>query len=268
MRKIVFLLLSGVVAFAFANGDKNNANGKDISKNQNSTLHNDNKNTEQINQPVYIQQAYNRDYYYHICMENHKERVISVYAMAKNITNQLICSETTPINAPIGVSVIVDLNKLHQTTDFGRLLSEDLISELQRKNMSVIDIRAQTFLLINDKGEFYLSRDINNLRKKYKLGYILVGTYSVGQFNTTVNARIVDATNGFVVATAHSSIPTQIISDLLYNPPSSIPEIQLRSSNEQPNQNNISMNVTPLIPTAPVKPQTQTNTIQNTNNKK
>ena len=130
-------------------------------------------------------------------MMGHEKPITNVDEMAKDIANQLVCSELTPIRAPIGVSVIVDLNKLHQTTDFGRLLSEDLISQLQRKNMAVIDIKAQNFMLINPKGEFYLSRNINNLRKEYKIGYVLVGTYSVGNYSTSVNVKMIDASNGF-----------------------------------------------------------------------
>jgi len=210
-----------------------------------------------VNQPAFIQQSYNREYYYKSCMANHQKHIISVYDMAKYIANQLVCSELAPIRAPIGVSVIVDLNRLHQTTDFGRLLSEDLISELQRKNMAVIDMRAQTFMLINPKGEFYLSRDVNNLRKEYKIGYVLVGTYSVGDYLTSVNARIIDATNGLVVATAHASIPTQIISDLLYNSNQSIPELQIRGSSMAPSYQNLAQ-AAPL-PTQEVKPSNSSN---------
>ncbi len=187
--------------------------------------------TPKVNQPAYINESYTRDYYYHACMKAHQQKPItSVYRMAKNITDQLVCSELTPIRAPIGVSVIVDLNNLRQTTDFGRLLSEDLISELQRKNMAVVDIRSQTFMLINHQGEFYLSRSVKNLRDQYRLGYILVGTYSVGNFTTDVNARIINAQTGFVIATAHTSIPTQIVSDILYNSAQNIPTIELRGT--------------------------------------
>ncbi len=208
-------------------------------------------NILQTNQPAYIQQSYNREYYYKSCMMNHQEPITSVYAMAKEIANQLVCSELTPIRAPIGVSVIVDLNRLHETTDFGRLLSEDLISELQRKNMAVIDIRSQTFMLINPAGEFYLSRNINNIRKAYKIGYVLVGTYSVGDYSTSVNARIIDASNGLVVATAHASIPTQIISDLLYNSNQSVPELEIRGSSMVPSYQNVAQaTVQPPAPPA------------------
>ena len=207
------------------------------------------------NQPAYIQQSYSREYYYKSCMMGHEKPITSVDEMAKDIANQLVCSELTPIRAPIGVSVIVDLNKLHQTTDFGRLLSEDLISQLQRKNMAVIDIRAQTFMLINPKGEFYLSRNINNLRKEYKIGYVLVGTYSVGDYSTSVNARIIDVSNGLVVATAHASIPTQIISDLLYNSSQSVPELQIRGSSMVPSYQNVAqVTSVPAQTTSEVKP--------------
>ncbi|GAB6077338.1 hypothetical protein JCM8795_00240 [Hydrogenobaculum acidophilum] len=213
-----------------------------------------NKNMPMANQPAYIKQSYSREYYYRSCMAGHQKPITSVEAMAGDIANQLVCSELTPIRAPIGVSVIVDLNRLHETTDFGRLLSEDLISELQRKNMAVIDIRAQTFMLINPQGEFYLSRNINNLRKEYKIGYVLVGTYSVGDYSTSVNARIIDASSGFVVATAHASIPTQIISDLLYNSSQSIPELQLRGSSMAPSYQNLAQSASPPAVAPQVKP--------------
>lgn len=234
MKKVIGFLLTGVV-FAF---------GGDIEGNYG------------MSQPGYIQQSYNRDYYYHMCMKSHERPITSVYMMAKDIANQLICSELMPIKMPIGVSVIVDLNRLHQTTDFGRLLSEDLISELQRKNMAVVDLRSQTFMLINNKGEFYLSRNIKNLRAEYRLGYVLVGTYSVGDYDTSVNARIIDVSNGFVVASAHASIPTRIINDLLYNEPSNVPTLELKGSD------NVSMNVMPqIVPAPPPPPVYQSTTI-------
>ncbi len=232
MRKSIGFLLTGV-AFAFGGNIEGNY---------------------ALKQPGYIQQSYNRDYYYHVCMRNHNRPITSVYTMAKDIANQLVCSELIPMKMPIGVSVIVDLNSLHETTNFGRLLSEDLISELQRKNMAVVDLRSQTFMLINNKGEFYLSRDIKNLRKQYRLGYVLVGTYSVGDYSTSVNARIIDVLNGFVIASAHASIPTSIINDLLYNEPSTVPTLELKGSN---NNNNISMMYQYLPPTPPPTPMVQ-----------
>jgi len=228
MKKIVLIVIALVGSISAFAGDK------DIHQTIYQTVYQKNVTQQpslpKTNQPFYIQQSYSRDYYYKTCMAGHEQPITSVETMARNIANQLVCSELNPIKEPVGVSVIVDLNKLHQTTDFGRLLSEDLISELQRKNMAVIDIRAQTFMLINDKGEFYLSRNTNNLRKEYKIGYVLVGTYSVGDYSTSVNARIVDVSNGLVVATAHASIPTGIISDLLYNSSQSVPELQLRDN--------------------------------------
>jgi len=175
------------------------------------------------NQPAYIQQSYSREYYYKSCMMGHEKPITSVDEMAKDIANQLVCSELTPIRAPIGVSVI------------------------------------QTFMLINPKGEFYLSRNINNLRKEYKIGYVLVGTYSVGDYSTSVNARIIDASNGLVVATAHASIPTQIMSDLLYNSSQSVPELQLRGSSMVPSYQNVAQvtsvpaQTTPEVTSVPVQ---------------
>ncbi|MGC8678096.1 MAG: FlgO family outer membrane protein [Hydrogenobaculum sp.] len=192
-------------------------------------------------------------------MMGHEKPITSVDEMAKYIADQLVCSELTPIRALIGVSVIADLNKIHQTTDFGRLLSEDLISQLQRKNMAVIDIRAQTFMLINPKGEFYSSRNINNLRKEYKIGYVLVGTYSVGDYSTSVNARIIDVSNGLVVATAHSSIPTQIINDLFYNSSQSVSELQLRGSSMAPSYQNVAQATPPPAIVSQVKQQSPEN---------
>ncbi len=151
--------------------------------------------------------------------------------MAVNIVDQLINTELMPIKKPVGVTVIVDLNRLNSTTDFGRLLSEDIMTNLERAAMAVIDLRAQKFISINNNGEFYLSRNIKKIRDQYGLGYILVGTYSVSDYIKEVNVRLIDASSGYIVSTAHSSIPTAVIEPYLYNSASPTPLIELKQEN-------------------------------------
>jgi hypothetical protein len=58
-----------------------------------------------------------------------------------------------------------------------------------------------------------------------------------------------------VVATAHASIPTQIISDLLYNSSQSVPELQLRGSSMVPSYQNVAqVTSVPAQTTSEVKP--------------
>ena len=58
------------------------------------------------------------------------------------------------------VTSFTNLNKLSETTAFGRLVAENIIHELQVRKWKVFEVRLTKDLVINETGEFSLSRDI------------------------------------------------------------------------------------------------------------
>lgn len=113
------------------------------------------------------------------------------------------------------VTSFANLNKLSETTSFGRLVSENLIHELQVRRWQVFEVRLTKDIIINESGEFSLSRDIKKLKDLYKIGGIVTGTYSVAGNNIIVNTRVIDINSGIVVSSAQSHMPVNWFTDHL-----------------------------------------------------
>lgn len=116
------------------------------------------------------------------------------------------------------VTSFVNLNRLSETTPFGRLVAENVIHELQVRKWQVFEVRLTKDIIINDSGEFSLSRDIKKLKDQYKIGGIVTGTYSVSGGHVIVNARVVDINTGVVVSSAQTHLPVNwFVDELLLN---------------------------------------------------
>lgn len=116
------------------------------------------------------------------------------------------------------VTSFTNLNRLSETTAFGRLVAEDLIHELQVRKWRVFEVRLTKDVVINETGEFSLSRDIKKLKDMYKVGGIVTGTYSVANDHVIVNARVIDIETGLVASSAQVHMPVNWFTDaLLFN---------------------------------------------------
>ena len=115
------------------------------------------------------------------------------------------------------VTTIVNLNNLSETSSFGRLFSENLIHELQVRKWKVYEVRLTKDITVNGTGEFSLSRDIQKIRDNYKIGGIVVGTYSVTDGHIIVNTRVIDMSSGIIVSSGQVHMPlTEYADSLLY----------------------------------------------------
>jgi TolB-like protein len=105
----------------------------------------------------------------------------------------------------IAVTTFVDLNLLEKTTYFGRSLAESMFNELFIRGFNVSDFRGKNAISINSKGEFYITRDIKNIKsQEISNTYVLVGTYTKIGRNILINVRIIDNNSGNLVASARS----------------------------------------------------------------
>lgn len=105
------------------------------------------------------------------------------------------------------VTSFTNLDNLKESTTFGRLLSENLMHELQVRKWNVFDVRLTKDIIINESGEFSLSRDIKKIRDTYKIGGIVTGTYTVVNKSIIVNARVMDIETGLIVSSGQFAVP-------------------------------------------------------------
>ncbi|MCK5194865.1 MAG: hypothetical protein KAQ71_13720 [Desulfobulbaceae bacterium] len=132
------------------------------------------------------------------------------------------------------VTTFVNLNDLYETSALGRLMSEHLMGELQKRGAEIIDARSATSLQVSEGfGEYALSRDMDQLSYVHDAQTVVVGTYSVAADEISVNARLLNQEYGTVLSSASVVFPAdKLISALLHDagkPPSSGRAVSLHS---------------------------------------
>ncbi|MCB0360946.1 MAG: hypothetical protein KDD44_14960, partial [Bdellovibrionales bacterium] len=103
--------------------------------------------------------------------------------------------------APIAVATFVDIDNLYGSSTFGRMLSEQLMSELTMLGYNVIEMRqAEALQVMYGQGEFGLSREVAVLRRAQDVAGLIVGTYVVSPIRVYLNARLIDPTTSVVIS--------------------------------------------------------------------
>lgn len=111
-------------------------------------------------------------------------------------------------NGPLAVATFVDINNLYNSSTFGRLLSEQLISELAMRGYDVLEVRhSETMQIMNDEGEFSLSRDIEMLKDTQQITSLLVGTYAVSPERVYLNVRMIDPRSSIILSSGSVEMP-------------------------------------------------------------
>ena len=102
---------------------------------------------------------------------------------------------------PIGVTTFVNVDDLYSSSTFGRMVGEQLMSELAMKGFDVIELRHTDVLQFLDRGgEFALSRDAGMVRPERNLAGVVVGTYVSSPERVYVNARLIDPSSSVVLS--------------------------------------------------------------------
>jgi TolB-like protein len=108
---------------------------------------------------------------------------------------------------PIAITTFVSLDNLYATSSFGRIYSEQLLSELVMKGYDVVEIRqGNSIQFLKSEGEYRLTRELDKIRNSVELGGIIVGTYSVSPDRVYINARLLDPNRSLVLSAASVEI--------------------------------------------------------------
>jgi TolB-like protein len=102
---------------------------------------------------------------------------------------------------PIGVTTFVNIDDLYASSTFGRMVGEQLMSELAMKGFDVVELRHSDALqFLDSAGEFALSRDVRAVRPHRNLAAVVVGTYVVSPDRVYVNARLVEPSTSLILS--------------------------------------------------------------------
>jgi TolB-like protein len=113
------------------------------------------------------------------------------------------------------VTSFTNLNNISETSSFGRLMSENMMHELQVRKWQVFDIRLAKDILVNETGEFSLSRDVSRIKDAYTIGGVITGTYTLAGKNIIVNARVIDINHGTILSSAQVHLRLNNVTEAL-----------------------------------------------------
>lgn len=133
------------------------------------------------------------------------ERQSSMIDAAYTAVDSLIAGQNiSPIATSGGgtrvlVATVADLNKLNQSTAFGRLLAEQLASRLSQLGIPVNELKLTGKLYVSQsQGELVLSRELKEISSSQKADLVLVGTYVDAGPSVFVSLKLVRASDSTV----------------------------------------------------------------------
>lgn len=95
------------------------------------------------------------------------------------------------------ITSLVNVNNFEETSDFGRLYSESIMTDLRNRDWDIIDFRGQKVVSIDKDGEFFLDR--KKLASFPKDSFVFVGTYGEYDSDLLLNQRLIHMLDNKVI---------------------------------------------------------------------
>lgn len=115
----------------------------------------------------------------------------------------------------VAVSGFVSQEDYRSQDEFGRLLSETMMFQLNQYGLKVIDFKALPFIRITPQGDISTSRDYRQLGSRIAARYLLHGTVSHTSGGRLINARLLSMGDNTLVASAQQFIPEYLVAGML-----------------------------------------------------
>ncbi|MDP5292302.1 FlgO family outer membrane protein [Oceanimonas sp. CHS3-5] len=126
--------------------------------------------------------------------------------------------------AAIAVSGFVSQEDYTSQDEFGRLLSETMMFQLNQHGLKVVDFKALPFIRITPEGDVSTSRDYRQLSGRINAQYLLHGTISQTQGGRLINARLISMADHGVVSSAQQFVPDYLVAAMLNTRGPEIPD--------------------------------------------
>ncbi len=159
-----------------------------------------------------------------LVLEQHSYRdaipVLHIGDYVRNIAQDLVSNmENINPKTPVAVTHFALLDSdLTQANRLSLQIAESLKHEFHQFRIPVIDFKSTDYIRVTQRGDFYLTRDHNELEPNVAIDYVITGTLMHHQGGVMVNARVLSVANQQLVASAQSIIPVAVVDALLGSP--------------------------------------------------
>ncbi len=143
------------------------------------------------------------------------ERTYKTGVIAEHLTRPLIPPRYNR-DEVIVVTSYVKLADFTETSNFGLVMGEQMLSRLASFGFLVRETRIKDVFYQGKNGEFVLTREFSRLVQEMDADLVLIGTYMETRQHVLLNTRLVDFRNNEIISSYDCQIPkTEDIIDLL-----------------------------------------------------
>ena len=114
-------------------------------------------------------------------------------------------------DTPIAIASVVNLENFSDAGNFGNVISEALIHEMQTRGYKIVDFKTMSTIRVGQKGDFAFSRALEDLKKKQNINYVLTGTFTKYGDGVSINSRIIDLESNVVKSSAQAFAPIGLV---------------------------------------------------------
>ncbi|MGM0526568.1 MAG: FlgO family outer membrane protein [Pseudomonadota bacterium] len=135
---------------------------------------------------------------------------------AAEIAEQLAAQATTSTtDMVVGVTTLSGVTSDYsEGTPFAQTLTQQLMTELHRQQVPLMDFKTTDFIRVTDNGDFALTRDYLEIDEILPITHVVVGTMAQHRQGVMVSARLVDINSKDVVSVAQTFIPEMVVRQL------------------------------------------------------
>lgn len=111
-------------------------------------------------------------------------------------------------SAPFIVATLAQIDHLEQSSTFGRIVSEQIVSRLTQGGMRVVEMKLRNGVYMKrNEGEFMLTREIREVANTHKAQAVVIGTYAESASMVHVSLKLVDPATSLILAAHDYALP-------------------------------------------------------------
>jgi TolB-like protein len=130
------------------------------------------------------------------------DRLLAGYRMAA------VSNFSSSGGGTILVATLADVSCLEQSSPFGRIISEQLVSRIAQNGRSVVEMKLRGSVFVqNNNGEFLLTREVQALASSHNASAVLVGTYAASGRFVFVSLKLVNPADSLVLSSHDYTLP-------------------------------------------------------------
>lgn len=109
---------------------------------------------------------------------------------------------------PVLVGTLVNVDRLDESSRFGRIVSEQIAGRMTQRGMRVVELKLRDSVAMRSElGELLLSRELREVSQAHHAQAVLVGTYAVSARQVYVSLKLVLPEGNAVVAAHNYTVP-------------------------------------------------------------